>query len=104
KAFEKALALFDKDTHDSWPKVAEMVPGKIMVDVTRQYKVLEDDVSNIEAILIPTLGFATTSLFTLESGRSGHHFDGYKQSFVAAMGKRSSAIWPSKQERKKRVP
>ncbi|KAL3518086.1 hypothetical protein ACH5RR_020675 [Cinchona calisaya] len=103
KAFEKALALFDNDTPDRWHKVAEMVPGKSVVDVIRQYKVLEDDVSNIEAGLIPTPGYATTSPFTLEWGESGRHLDGYKQSFIAATGKRSSSIRPE-QERKKGVP
>nr|GMD25263.1 transcription factor DIVARICATA-like [Ipomoea batatas] len=39
-----ALALYDKDTPDRWTKVAEMVPGKTVTDVMRQYKELEDDI------------------------------------------------------------
>ncbi|XP_027110574.1 transcription factor DIVARICATA isoform X1 [Coffea arabica] len=101
KAFENALAVFDKDTPDRWQKVAAVVPGKTVMDVIRQYKELVEDVSNIEAGLIPIPGYGT-SPFTLEWG-SGHNFDGYKQSFIAT-GKRSSATRPSEQERKKGVP
>ncbi|KAL2488638.1 Homeodomain-like transcriptional regulator [Forsythia ovata] len=102
KAFENALALYDKDTPDRWHKVAEMVPGKTVGDVIRQYKVLEDDVSSIEAGLIPIPGYSTSSPFTLEWG-SGPGFDGFDQAYVAG-GKRSSSTRPSEQERKKGVP
>ncbi|KAL3530846.1 hypothetical protein ACH5RR_010168 [Cinchona calisaya] len=109
KAFENALAVFDKDTPDRWHKVAAMVPGKTVVDVIRQYKELEDDVSNIEAGLIPIPGYTTrttttTSPFTLEWGSGNHGFDGFKQSFGGVTGKRSSSTRPSEQERKKGVP
>ncbi|KAM0064164.1 putative transcription factor MYB/SANT family [Helianthus debilis subsp. tardiflorus] len=43
KLFENALAKFDNDTPDRWQRVAEMVPGKTVADVIRQYKELEDD-------------------------------------------------------------
>ncbi|KAI3923027.1 hypothetical protein MKW98_009218 [Papaver atlanticum] len=49
KLFENALAVFDKETPDRWQKIAEMIPGKSVMDVLRQYKELEDDVSHIEA-------------------------------------------------------
>ncbi|KAL2238312.1 transcription factor DIVARICATA isoform X2 [Sesamum indicum] len=102
KAFENALALFDENTPDRWQKVAAMVPGKTVGDVIRQYKELEDDVSSIEAGLIPVPGYATSSPFTLEWG-SGHGYEGFKQSYVAG-GRKSSSARPSEQERKKGVP
>ncbi|MFS8007833.1 putative transcription factor MYB-HB-like family [Helianthus anomalus] len=34
KLFENALAKFDKDAPDRWQRVAEMVPGKTVADVT----------------------------------------------------------------------
>nr|XP_016447278.1 PREDICTED: transcription factor DIVARICATA-like [Nicotiana tabacum] len=105
KAFENALAFFDKDTPDRWQRVAEMVPGKTVVDVIRQYKELEDDVSRIEAGLITIPGYTTTSSspFTLEWGNSHSSFDGYKQSYVVG-GKRSLSNRPPEQERKKGIP
>ncbi|XP_074357845.1 transcription factor DIVARICATA-like isoform X2 [Apium graveolens] len=102
KLFENALAKFDKDTPDRWQKVAAMVPGKTVADVMRQYKELEDDVSSIEAGLIPIPGYSQ-STFTLEWGNSTHGFDGFTTSF-GANGKRSSGNRPSDQERKKGVP
>ncbi|KAK4356000.1 hypothetical protein RND71_024971 [Anisodus tanguticus] len=101
KAFENALALFDKDTPDRWQRVAEMVPGKTVVDVIRQYKELEDDVSRIEAGLITIPGYST-SPFTLEWGNS-HSFDGHKQSYVVG-GKRLLSNRSLEQERKKGIP
>ncbi|KAK7300972.1 hypothetical protein RJT34_11826 [Clitoria ternatea] len=101
KLFENALAVHDKDTPDRWHKVAEMIPGKTVGDVIRQYKELEVDVSNIEAGLIPVPGYTTTvatSPFTLDwVNTSG--YDGFKGS-----GKRSSSVRPHEQERKKGVP
>ncbi|XP_022853794.1 transcription factor DIVARICATA-like [Olea europaea var. sylvestris] len=79
-----------------------MVPGKTVWDVFRQYKVLEDDVSSIEAGLIPIPGYSTTSPFTLEWG-SGRGFDGFDYAYVSG-GKRSSSTRPNEQERKKGVP
>ncbi|KAG6433794.1 hypothetical protein SASPL_105411 [Salvia splendens] len=65
KRFETALALFDKDTPDRWHNVASMIPGKSVADVIRQYRDLVDDVSDIEAGLIPVPGYSNNS-FTLE--------------------------------------
>ncbi|KAJ0624438.1 putative transcription factor MYB-HB-like family [Helianthus annuus] len=53
KLFENALAKFDNDTPDRWQRVAEMVPAKTVVDVMRQYKELEDEVSSIKAGFYP---------------------------------------------------
>lgn len=101
KLFENALAVHDKDTPDRWHKVAAMIPGKTVGDVKKQYKELEDDVSNIEAGLIPIPGY-TTSTFTLAWGNS-HGYDGLKQSYGLG-GRRSSSARPADQERKKGVP
>ncbi|XP_071714414.1 transcription factor DIVARICATA-like [Rutidosis leptorrhynchoides] len=113
KLFENALAKFDKDTPDRWQKVAEMVLGKTVTDVIRQYKELEDDVSSIEAGFYPKYGFnCSTSPFTLEWGNN-NKFDDLATSPYSALGKRSSttaavsvlaAGRPLEQERKKGVP
>lgn len=105
KAFEKALALYDKDTPDRWERVAEMVPGKTVMDVIRQYKELEDDVTSIEAglmDLIPIPDYTSSSPFTLEWG-SGNGFDAHRPAFVAG-GKRTPANRAPEHERKKGVP
>ncbi|KAL2317517.1 hypothetical protein Fmac_031393 [Flemingia macrophylla] len=99
KLFENALAVYDKETPDRWHKVAEMIPGKSVVDVIRQYKELEVDVNNIEAGLIPVPGYSTaTSPFTLNWVNTSS-YDGFKVS-----GKRSSSVRPHEHERKKGVP
>ncbi|CAI9288074.1 unnamed protein product [Lactuca saligna] len=85
KLFENALAKFDKDTPDRWQRVAEMVPGKTVADVMRQYKELEDDVSSIEAGLYP---------------KSPPYGGGGKRSSVDVV----AAGRPVEQERKKGVP
>lgn len=105
KLFENALAIHDKDTPDRWHKVAAMIPGKTVGDVRKQYKELEDDVSNIEAGLIPIPGYST-SPFTLEWVNNNGGYDGFKQGYSIG-GKRSSSMTgtrPSDHERKKGVP
>ncbi|KAG9143485.1 hypothetical protein Leryth_016475 [Lithospermum erythrorhizon] len=102
KAFENALAVYDKDTPDRWHKVAAMVPGKSVLDVMRQYKELEDDLSSIEAGLIPIPGYST-SPFTLEWGSGNNGYDGFKQPYGIGC-KRLSSHRPTEQERKKGVP
>ncbi|XP_038684054.1 transcription factor DIVARICATA-like isoform X2 [Tripterygium wilfordii] len=101
KQFEKALALYDTDTPDRWLKVAAMIPGKTVDDVKKQYKELEDDVSDIEAGLIPIPGYTNTNSFTLEWVDN----QGYEQlTEYYSPGKRGTATRPSDQERKKGVP
>ncbi|KAK4757234.1 hypothetical protein SAY87_007361 [Trapa incisa] len=53
KAFEKALALYDKDTPDRWQNVAKAVGGKTAEEVRRHYQVLLEDVKYIEAGNVP---------------------------------------------------
>lgn len=111
KRFENALALFDKDTPDRWYNVAAMIPGKTVNDVMNQYRELVDDVSDIEAGLIPIPGYGSSSnnSFTLEwvTDHGGSIVcDGLKQFYGpgGAGGKRNSSSRCSDQERKKGVP
>ncbi|KAM1426196.1 hypothetical protein TB2_018082 [Malus domestica] len=53
KQFEKALALYDKDTPDRWQKVARAVVGKSAEEVKRHYEILIEDVKHIESGRVP---------------------------------------------------
>ncbi|KAI9117846.1 hypothetical protein K1719_011261 [Acacia pycnantha] len=116
KMFENALAVYDKDTPDRWVKVAAMIPGKTVGDVIKQYRELEEDVSNIEAGLVPIPGYYNSSSSTPAAARTttSHHqfsldwvnssgFDGFK-SHGGKRSSSSSAGRPPEQERKKGVP
>ncbi|KAI4331568.1 hypothetical protein MLD38_029745 [Melastoma candidum] len=102
KQFENALAVFDKDTPDRWLKVAAMIPGKTVGDVIKQYRDLEEDVSDIEAGLIPIKRHGN-SCFTLEWIEEDQGYDGFKQLFNGC-GKRGMSTRSSEHERKKGVP
>lgn len=47
KQFERALAIFDRETPDRWQNVANMV-GKSIDDVKKHYEILKEDVRRIE--------------------------------------------------------
>ncbi|OIW16175.1 hypothetical protein TanjilG_18890 [Lupinus angustifolius] len=94
KQFESALAIYDKDTPDRWLKVAAMIPGKTVFDVIKQYKELEEDLSEIEAGRVPIPCYIT-SAFTFEL-ISNQNYEGCR--------KRAATIRGSDQERKKGVP
>ncbi|GMJ03202.1 hypothetical protein like AT2G38090 [Hibiscus trionum] len=102
KCFENALALYDKDTPDRWVKVAAMIPGKTVGDVIKQYRELEEDVSDIEAGLIPIPGYSHDS-FTLEWVNDSQGFDGFRHYYNPG-GKRGTGSRSCDQERKKGVP
>ncbi|GLJ19557.1 hypothetical protein SUGI_0353310 [Cryptomeria japonica] len=53
KLFEKAIAVYDKDTPDRWQNVAAMVDGKSREEVKRHYEVLIEDLNCIEADNVP---------------------------------------------------
>ncbi|XP_048334613.1 protein RADIALIS-like 3 [Ziziphus jujuba] len=53
KQFEKALALYDKDTPDRWQKIARAVGGKSAEEVKRHYEILEEDIRHIESGKVP---------------------------------------------------
>lgn len=94
KRFENALALFDKDTPDRWDNVAAMIPGKSVSDVIKQYRELVEDVTDIEAGLIPVPGYGNSNSFTLE-WVSGSGYSGLKRNVSGRC---------SDHERKKGVP
>lgn len=94
KEFERALAMFDEHEPDRWVKVAAMIPGKSVFDVIKQYKELEDDVSDIEAGKVPIPGYLTTS-FSWEL-IDDSNFHTYR--------KRPLTVKSSDQQRKKGVP
>lgn len=49
KLFERALALYDKDTPDRWQNVADAVGGKSADEVKRHYEALIEDLNHIES-------------------------------------------------------
>ncbi|KAI3446117.1 hypothetical protein Pfo_002782 [Paulownia fortunei] len=60
KAFEKALAVFDKDTPDRWANVARAVGGRTPEEVKRHYDILVEDVKYIESGKVPFPNYRTT--------------------------------------------
>ncbi|XP_073021859.1 transcription factor RADIALIS-like [Primulina eburnea] len=61
KAFEKALAVFDKDTPDRWANVAKTVGGRTPDEVKRHYEILVEDVKYIESGRVPFPNYRTTN-------------------------------------------
>ncbi|GKV21153.1 hypothetical protein SLEP1_g31160 [Rubroshorea leprosula] len=59
KAFEKALAVYDKDTPDRWNNVAKAVGGKTPEEVKRHYELLVEDVKHIESGQVPFPNYRT---------------------------------------------
>lgn len=54
KLFEKALALYDKDTPERWQNVAKAVGGnKTAEEVKRHYEILLEDLRQIESGRVP---------------------------------------------------
>ncbi|KAG1342790.1 protein RADIALIS-like 3 [Cocos nucifera] len=53
KLFERALAVYDKDTPDRWQNVARAVGGKSAEEVRRHYEVLVEDLKHIESGQVP---------------------------------------------------
>ncbi|KAD7479256.1 hypothetical protein E3N88_02392 [Mikania micrantha] len=49
KQFERALAVYDRDTPDRWQKIARAVGGKTAEEVKRHYDVLIEDLRHIES-------------------------------------------------------
>ncbi|XP_022146256.1 protein RADIALIS-like 2 [Momordica charantia] len=61
KAFERALAVFDKDTPDRWHNVANAVGGKTADEVKRHFDLLVEDVKHIESGRIPFPNYTATT-------------------------------------------
>lgn len=53
KVFERALAVYDRDTPDRWQKIARVVGGKTAEEVKRHYQVLIEDLRRIELGNVP---------------------------------------------------
>ncbi|XVF36092.1 hypothetical protein REPUB_Repub19eG0028600 [Reevesia pubescens] len=53
KLFEKALAVYDRETPDRWHKVAAAVGEKSAEEVRRHYEILVTDLIYIESGQIP---------------------------------------------------
>nr|XP_043633790.1 protein RADIALIS-like 1 [Erigeron canadensis] len=53
KSFERALAVYDRDTPDRWQKIARAVGGKSAEEVKRHYEVLIEDLRHIESGNVP---------------------------------------------------
>uniref|UniRef100_A0A9I9DS52 Myb-like domain-containing protein n=1 Tax=Cucumis melo TaxID=3656 RepID=A0A9I9DS52_CUCME len=62
KAFERALAVFDKDTPDRWLNVANAVGGgKTPDEVKRHFDRLVEDVKHIESGRVPFPKYTSSS-------------------------------------------
>ncbi|KAJ0989075.1 hypothetical protein J5N97_007431 [Dioscorea zingiberensis] len=53
KLFERALAVYDKETPDRWQNVARAVGGKSAEEVKRHYELLIEDLNHIESGQVP---------------------------------------------------
>lgn len=61
KLFEKALAVYDKDTQDRWHNVAKAVGGKSAEEVKRHYEILVQDLMYIESGQVAIPNYRTTA-------------------------------------------
>lgn len=61
KLFEKALALYDKDTPDRWENIAKALGGaKSVEEVKRHYEILVEDLNHIESGHVPIPNYKST--------------------------------------------
>ncbi|KZV17736.1 protein RADIALIS-like 1 [Dorcoceras hygrometricum] len=60
KAFEQALAVYDKDTPDRWANVAKAIGRRTAEEVKRHYQNLVEDVKYIESGKVPFPYYWTT--------------------------------------------
>lgn len=64
KAFERALAVYDKETPDRWNNVAKAVGGgKTPEEVKRHYDLLVEDVKHIESGRVPFPNYRNTAVY-----------------------------------------
>ncbi|KAE8728435.1 Protein RADIALIS-like 6 [Hibiscus syriacus] len=60
KLFERALAIYDKDTPDRWQKVAAAVGEKSVGEVRKHYEILVRDLMYIESGQIPVPNYRSS--------------------------------------------
>ncbi|KZV55589.1 Duplicated homeodomain-like superfamily protein [Dorcoceras hygrometricum] len=101
KLFERALAMYDeKRTPNRWFKVAAMIPGKSVCDVMNHYRELVEDVSNIEAGLVPIPGYLSSSFtLELEDGRGFDHVMCRKRGRTSVQERRKGVPWTEDEHR-----
>lgn len=73
KAFEKALAVYDKDTPDRWYNVAHAVGGKTPEEVKRHYELLVQDVKHIESGRVPFPNYKKTTSGSTDQEEKRYH-------------------------------
>ncbi|CAL0315727.1 unnamed protein product [Lupinus luteus] len=61
KQFEKALALYDKDTPDRWKNIAKVVGDKSAEEVKKHYEILLEDLRRIESGSVPIPNYISTA-------------------------------------------
>lgn len=66
--FERALAVYDKDTPDRWQNVAKAVGSKSAEEVKRHYDILVEDLMNIEQDLVPLPKYKTVDVGSKSRG------------------------------------
>ncbi|KAL8143414.1 hypothetical protein V2J09_016446 [Rumex salicifolius] len=73
KLFEKALAVYDKETPDRWANVAKAVGGKSADEVKRHYETLIEDLNRIESGRIPIPKYKATprGIITIDEQQRG---------------------------------
>ncbi|KAG6571117.1 Protein RADIALIS-like 2, partial [Cucurbita argyrosperma subsp. sororia] len=77
KAFERALAVFDKDTPDRWLNVAKAVGGgKTPDEVKTHFDLLVEDVKHIESGHVPFPNYSSTAS---DSGTSNANINDQEQ-------------------------
>ncbi|XP_061977958.1 protein RADIALIS-like 4 isoform X3 [Populus nigra] len=64
KLFEKALALFDKDTPDRWQNIAKAVGVKSAEEVKRHYEILIEDLKHIESGRVPIPNYKSSRSYS----------------------------------------
>ncbi|WVZ26564.1 hypothetical protein V8G54_005108 [Vigna mungo] len=86
KAFENALAIHPEDASDRWEKIAADVPGKTLEEIKHHYKLLVEDVNQIESGCVPLPSYNYPS-----EGSASHASD-------EGAGKKGGSSWNSNNE------
>lgn len=83
KAFENALATHPEDASDRWEQISADVPGKTLEEIKHHYKLLVDDIDQIESGCVPlpqynsSLEGSTSHAGDEGTGKKGGHVGHY---------------------------